>query len=48
MLDSFGGVTGVHFQNCQVSHAHMQQIYEQRDPYLSQIESHKQDSPDVP
>ncbi|GFX51269.1 uncharacterized protein TNCV_2736201 [Trichonephila clavipes] len=47
-LDCIGGVIGV--QRCQVFHAHVQQlwIFEQRDLHLSQVESHKQDSSDIP
>ncbi|GBN11844.1 hypothetical protein AVEN_181401-1, partial [Araneus ventricosus] len=50
MLDSVGGANGVHFQRCQIFHAHLQllRIFEQPDPHLSQLESHKQDSSDVP
>ncbi|GFV70373.1 uncharacterized protein TNCV_4797921 [Trichonephila clavipes] len=50
MFDSVGGATGMHIQRCQVFHAHVQQlrIFEQRDPHLSQVESYKQDSSDVP
>ncbi|GBM59170.1 hypothetical protein AVEN_18059-1 [Araneus ventricosus] len=50
MLDSIGGAIGVRFQRCQVVHAHLQQlrIFEQRDPHLSQPESNKQESSDVP
>ncbi|GBL76695.1 hypothetical protein AVEN_53388-1 [Araneus ventricosus] len=49
MLDSVCRAISVHFQRCQVFHAHVQlRIFEQRDPYLSQLESHKQDSTDVP
>ncbi|GBM73712.1 hypothetical protein AVEN_251158-1 [Araneus ventricosus] len=49
-LDSVGAKTGVHFQRCQVFHAHVQQprIFDQRDPHLSQLESHRQDSSDLP
>ncbi|GBM58986.1 hypothetical protein AVEN_145281-1 [Araneus ventricosus] len=52
MLDNVDGATGINFQSCQVFHAQVQQlrIFEQRDPQLSQLESHKQeqDSSDVP
>ncbi|GBN14127.1 hypothetical protein AVEN_212623-1 [Araneus ventricosus] len=50
MLGSVGRAIGVHFQRCQAFHTHVQQlrIFEQRDPHLSQMESHKQDSSDVP
>ncbi|GBN18022.1 hypothetical protein AVEN_41398-1 [Araneus ventricosus] len=49
MLDSVGGAIGVHFQRCQVFQSQVQKlrIFEQRDPYLSQLESHKQDSSGV-
>ncbi|GBN46539.1 hypothetical protein AVEN_56164-1 [Araneus ventricosus] len=44
MLDSV-----VHFQRCQVFHAHVMQLrlFEQRDSHFSQLESQKQDSSDV-
>ncbi|GBL83192.1 hypothetical protein AVEN_165392-1 [Araneus ventricosus] len=50
MFDSVSGAIGLHFQRFQVFHAHVQQlqIFEQRDPHLSQLESHKQDSSYVP
>ncbi|GFT25837.1 uncharacterized protein TNCV_1518011 [Trichonephila clavipes] len=50
MLDGVGGAIGIHVQICQIFHAHVLQlrIFEQRDPHLSEVESHKQDSSDVP
>ncbi|GBN58998.1 hypothetical protein AVEN_182953-1 [Araneus ventricosus] len=50
MLDSVGGAIGGHVQRWQVFHAHVQnlRIFEQRDPHLSQLESDKQNSSDVP
>ncbi|GFX53168.1 hypothetical protein TNCV_361631 [Trichonephila clavipes] len=50
MLNSVGGAIGVHLQTCQVFQAHVQElrILEQRDPHLSQVESEKRDSSDVP
>ncbi|GFS55932.1 uncharacterized protein TNCV_2924891 [Trichonephila clavipes] len=50
MLDSVGRAIGVRVQTCQVFSAHVQQlrIFELRDPHLSQVESHKQDSSDIP
>ncbi|GFX23227.1 uncharacterized protein TNCV_4560091 [Trichonephila clavipes] len=49
MLHSVDGAIGVHVRECQVFHAQVQQlrIFEQRDPHLSQVESHKQDSLDI-
>ncbi|GBN35743.1 hypothetical protein AVEN_87324-1 [Araneus ventricosus] len=50
MPDSVGGAIGVHVQKCQVFRARVQQlrIFQQRDPHLTQLESHKLDSSDVP
>ncbi|GBL98077.1 hypothetical protein AVEN_84581-1 [Araneus ventricosus] len=50
MVDSVCGATGVHVQRYQVFHAQVQQlrIFERRYPHLSQLESHQQDSSDVP
>ncbi|GBN39580.1 hypothetical protein AVEN_131832-1 [Araneus ventricosus] len=50
MLDGVGEAIGAHFQRCQVFHTHVQhlRIFEQRDPHLSQLESHKPDSSDGP
>ncbi|GFW95466.1 hypothetical protein TNCV_1721681 [Trichonephila clavipes] len=47
MFDSIRVVIGVHVQRCQVFHAHVQQL-RTLNPHLSQVESHKQNSPGVP
>lgn len=47
MLDHTVGATELHFQRCQVFHAHQFRVFEQRDLHLSQLESHEQDSSDV-
>ncbi|GFU55378.1 uncharacterized protein TNCV_200401 [Trichonephila clavipes] len=50
VLDSIGAAIRVNVQRCRVFHAHVTQlqIFEQRNPHLSQVESHKQDYSDVP
>ncbi|GFW06413.1 uncharacterized protein TNCV_2187481 [Trichonephila clavipes] len=50
MPDSVGGMIGVHVQRCQILHTHVQQlrIFEKRGTHLSQGESYKQDSSEVP
>ncbi|GBN27676.1 hypothetical protein AVEN_36467-1 [Araneus ventricosus] len=50
MPDSVDGAIGVHVQKCQKFHARVQQqrIFQQRDLHKRQLESHKQNSSDVP